>query len=576
MFFSLPLKGGRITGIKPISPATSGFFYGNMANLELIRLSDALTLNAYQTPAINGAHPGEIDSSVKSQDEPAGQAWINALKTADDLRMGRRPDVGRIAKVLGAGWAEYALAKNNIEPTPQLREKYRDTFVAIDAATRKNGITTTREMAISFFDDILPELVAMNGVGDKFNNGSGLNSIEQIVSVGTTILQAEEASREGGRLRIFSQMCAHYQRDENQAHEAESFMHGLATELDPEKTKRALKPIKTITDACRKLGIPVEVITHQVTPHPDMMAAMVPSTVWGFVESKRVDEMIQTLARHEKEWPQLVYEGLGVIDNTDFVEINTTSYAISESGSESIIQEALRLSNLFGDAYTEYIRKRPSYNTQTLDIIPHWSSLSVREVRAMMEYLDSDSIDSKVFIAETAEKHEWSEEEQAIFPLLQRSLAIPGWGTLADMERFYNREETARSGMTADKWRREVDYEEEKEDLLKSATFYPELTHDEREQMSDQLLQGVDFIANLGIGARAIFNTSLYGTMGKKLAKYNSGTNLAIMWPLEEDYDRWSIDVMQKMWNVFSPRSNTNPTIPCVYPRKMLRQPFGK
>jgi len=574
--FSLPLKGGRITGIKPISPATSGFFNGNMANLELIKLSDALTLNAYQAPVFNGAHPGEIDSSDKSQDEPAGQAWINALKTADDLRMGRRPDIGRIAKVLGTGWAEYALAKNNIEPTPQLREKYRDTFVAIDAATRKKGITTTRDMAISFFDDILPELVAMNGVGDKFNNGSGLNSIEQIVSVGTTILQAEEASREGGRLRIFSQMCAHYQPPEEQAHEAESFSHGLAEELDEGKIDNSLRPLKKITDMCERLGINVEVITPQVTPHPRIMTTMVPATVWGYINSGRVDEMLQRLGEHATHWPRMAKKALGVTDESSHIQVNTPSYAETENGDESIIEEALKLSRLFGHAYNQYFEIRPTYGSSSTPKAQEWSSLEPKNVRDLIGYLDSDSCDMNDFIAKAAHKYGWTEEDKTIFPLLFRSLAMPKWGVLADTEKFYAREVQNREEHSAGEWRHKVDFKNEKEDLLNSSAFFAELESEDREQKVDELLSGVDFIANMGIGSRAIFNVSLYGALGRQLARYNSCPDLAIMWPLEEDSDRWGIDVMQRVWEKFSERASMMPTIPCVYPNKELRQPFSR
>ncbi len=112
--------------------------------------------------------------------------------------------------------------------------------------------------------------------------------------------------------------------------------------------------------------------------------------------------------------------------------------------------------------------------------------------------------------------------------------------------------------------------------MLKNSAFFAELEPEEREQKVDELLSGVDFIANMGIGSRAIFNVSLYGALGTQLARHNSNPDLAIMWPLEEDSDRWGIDVMQRVWEKFSERASKMPTIPCVYPNKELRQPFSR
>lgn len=158
------------------------------------------------------------------------------------------------------------------------------------------------------------------------------------------------------------------------------------------------------------------------------------------------------------------------------------------------------------------------------------------------------------------------------------SLAMPTWGTLADTEAFYRRESQRRADATANEWQRKIDYDAEIKHLLKNKQFYTGLNDTQRASKAHELLEWTANIANIGIGGRAIYNTALYGALGTQLAQLNEGSNVSIMWPFEEDDDRWGLLTMGKMFNTFSsvPFKLPDPlAFPCVYPDKSRRQPLS-
>lgn len=168
---------------------------------------------------------------------------------------------------------------------------------------KRERLAVTDEYARDVYWTIIPELLRANKVSDTFLNSKGSNSIQQIVAVAMALMRAESTRKP---VVFLSQMCAQY--DSGRSHASDSFARGLLQAIEPEKVARVAEPLKNIGEVLRRHGIPVTYITLQLSPHPKNMLAMVPATVWSYIEEGKVAEMLQTLQTHRDTVDRLLSE----------------------------------------------------------------------------------------------------------------------------------------------------------------------------------------------------------------------------------------------------------------------------
>lgn len=520
--------------------------------------------------ALNGHHDDVatiVDSKLPIETLALDHAIPWALTALDAYNA---PSNDKGIKTMARAMGQYAAEKTG-ETHPQVLKTYESVYQKLNTHLKKEGVQVEPAYAQAVYLEIVPELLHMNGVTDTLYAGSGYNSIDQVVSVATAIMKAPTVKDNGSTVRIYSQMCAQYASGET--HSQESFSRGLVDNFDEEKVKRTFDPINKILDVFERFEIPVEVITPQVAADPELMLAMVPATVWTYVEQGKVAEMLMTLDRHAKQLPQVIGDALHTEDR-QFTTHEAPSLADLHAGETSIIENTLYYSGLFGQVHDMVTRKGQEATTSLTDAANKWFRLDIKDVRSIIREIDNNDQFFPHLLKTMREDYGWQDKDVSTFQTMLYSLAQEKWGAVDDTEKFYKRESVRRTETTAKNWRRDVNYDTEVTKLLETPEFHPDYSEEERTEAATALVQWVDAIANIGIGGRAVFNVALYTSLGEHIAKLQKNGNVAIMWPVEEDVDSWAVKAMNDAFKTNSEQSY--PTIPCVYPRKELRQPFGR
>lgn len=87
------------------------------------------------------------------------------------------------------------------------------------------------------------------------------------------------------------------------------------------------------------------------------------------------------------------------------------------------------------------------------------------------------------------------------------------------------------------------------------------------------MIENVDRLANVGIGGRAIFNTTVYFALGMQMGDIVARGNGLMCWPVQEATDRQALDAMNRAFKLTS-ASNLE-MIPLIIPNKTRLQPLG-
>ncbi|MBI4136889.1 hypothetical protein HY469_02395 [Candidatus Roizmanbacteria bacterium] len=430
-----------------------------------------------------------------------------------------------------------------------------NVFLGIDQQSSRQNMRAPKAFSAAVYAEMVPTLLGVNGVSEVSENAAGYNGVSEVVTASLQLLKAASVRQHGGKFRIFSQMCAHYASGDT--HEAASFTKGLAPELNPDKVAQVAAPLRGITHALQRFGIPVEVVTPQLVADPKVMFAMVPATVWGYLEQGKITQMLRHLNRHASEFPPMLQNQLMNGYDTPLVH-RAPSLTEPIHSDTSIMDHTLALLETFERIYNLYEGTGET----------RWHELTVTDLKRFRSYIDRSSNYETL----VARAQAYSIDAQNLLPVLLPPLFRENWGALDDTESFYRREQERRAGMKAGEWLRRADRANELQGLLGDSDFYPEELEERRIQRAEELLSATEQLANIGIGGRAIFNVALYASLGRELAHMNHGPNRAIMYPLEEDRDRWAIDTMARSYAAHLPQETGG--LPCVYPGKHLRQPF--
>lgn len=467
--------------------------------------------------------------------------------------------------------ARYAMEQTGVVFEPRREKLYKRVYTEVSSAAKKahekEGLVVDPAFAQAVYLEVLPALLSINDISDTTGNERGYNSVDQIVATAMTVMRALQVRDAGGKFSIFQQMCAQY--DSGSAHDEQSFSRGLLSNLNSSKVDDALEPVRTVAEVLQRFDVPVEITQAQVAPHGELLLAMVPATVWGYVAKPGgAAEMLEILHAQNSIFPELAQQSLGTTEASDINHRVLAYTEIPVNGENTISSETLRMCELFGELYQAYRDQRNRDESPT-----QWTQLSPYDVRNLLEYVDYE-FNSGSFFYDVAQRNGWTSQDRVMMEIIVRTLGLPDWGTLADTAKFYSRENQRRTVSTADTWQRTIDRQTEVDALLASQKFHPDMTDSQRRQQAENIIQWVDVIANIGIGARAVYNTALYATLGRHVVNMNNGNDAGIMWPLEEDSDRWGLHVMQKVWERFA-QDRTLPHFPYVMPAKEKRQPFS-
>lgn len=483
---------------------------------------------------------------------------------------------GKAVPTFTEAYAEYAMVVNGRDLTENGTKKlYQALYTELHRRVKEEGITVEPEYGEAVLLDIVPVLTGMNKVSSNFDGWDDSNGIDQIASVTTQILRAPLARDAGGRLVIFSQMCAQYDScsSEGQEHDQESFSRGMLDQIDSEKVRAVTAPLRDIAKVLAEFDIPITIVTPQITEDPRLMLAMVPATVWTYIDKGEVSKMLRIVGNHAEMFPYVFSNALQTDQNNHLLIHEAPSYAAFGPYGQSIIERTFLHAEAFAQVYDE--ARMQAYKARGQEIVDstNWMSLTPEQVQWMCDYLDQDPQRTKEIIATVSLKNGWDEHTLNTFPMLHRALATPQKGILADTVRFYSRENARRAQAKSDEWVRKFDQDAESLKLLEDSDFYPNLPAEEREIKAHELVRGVYQIANIGIGARAIFNVSLYGSFGETILELNNGHDIAIMMPIEEDNIVSNKITINNVWQSINSRSKP---APMFYGRKELRQPFSK
>lgn len=496
----------------------------------------------------------------------SGVGWAQQLQTAYEYGQQRKND--KALSLWSKAMAQRGAALSEtwgFSDIPKNEKLFSTVYTELFRRSKQDAIEVTPEYRDTVFFEVVPVLTAINGISHTTSE-LGYNRVDEVVETAVTILRAEHAKDNGGKLVIMSQLCAQY--DSGTIHDQESFNRDLVQELDPEKVRISLAPMKQIIDALEKHDITVHVVTPQVSENPKLMLAMVPATVWSYVDSGRAAEMLYTLDQHTRELPPLVHDALAVTD-TSARSHEAPSYAEVLTNGHNIVERTMEIATLVGQAYSltdnlVFVDKKTTEQS--------WMSLSIADLRQFKIQLDHYDGVYENIIQRGREVYGWSDEDVLLYQQLLTPLFQQGWGAVDDTAKFYSREVARRAQAKGNEWKRNIDYTKEVPALLNDEKFYPQFPNEYRQAKAEELLLWVENIANLEIGGRAVFNVSLYAAMGEALGRYEEGEDVAIMWPLEEDRDRWAVEAMTEGYRSKIPSAKA---LPAVYPAKNLRQPFG-
>ncbi len=492
-----------------------------------------------------------------------GTPWATQLDQAVDAAALRKNDkaLSLVTKGL-AGLAGDVARHKGAQEIPVDESAYITVYTDLNKALKGSEVVTTREFALGVYTEAIPMLLAVNGVSAR-NSERGYNSNDRVVASSMALFRAEEARDQGGSFTFFSQMCAQYASGEG--HSQDSFSGGLAGKLDDQKIETAFSPLLDVAAVLDRFDIPVQIVTPQLTPDPELMLAMVPATVWNYVENGRVADMILALQAHSEAFPQALAKAIEARGLSDRVTFKPISYATAENGNPSVMDRTLQICQLFGDAYN--IAEQGTTNGKP------WGEISAQELRRMKSSIEMFDQYYETMIHLGKNTYGWTDKDVALLQRMITTLFEEKQGTLDDTLGFYGREQERRAASASQDWRRTVDLEKEVSILLEHPELYTELHGDEREAKIRSLVQWVDTIANIDLGGRATFNTALYAALGEHVASLQSGADVGMMWPIEEDSDRWALKIMNGAFGLASEKQY--PAIPCVYPAKSLRQPFA-
>lgn len=496
-----------------------------------------------------------------------GVQWAQQLQEAHGFAMQRKNDkalslwttaMGNRATLMSGEWKYTDIPVN---------EKLNKTVYAeLFKRVKQEPVDVTPEYRNAILFDVVPVLTAVNGISQSTSE-LGYNNVGEIVETAYGFLRAEQASKKGGKVVILGQMCAQY--DSGSSHDQESFNRGLVQELDREKITRSFAPLKRIIDAVEPHGISVHVVTPQISENPKLMLAMVPATVWSYIDSGQAATMLHTVGQHTRDLPPMIHEALAV-DHTTPRSHEAPSYAEVLTNGHNIIERTMEIATLFGQAYS-LKDKGVVYEDATVTQ-DRWMGLSADDLKDFRREINYFEGMYERIIQQGIEVYGWTPEDVEVYKSLLFPLFQENWGALDDTAKFYAREVSRRAEAQSAEWKRNINYEREIPVLLDDEKFYPDYPADYRQAKAEELLEWVEKIANLEIGGRAIFNVALYAALGEALAKYEEGEDVALMWPMEEDRDRWGVEAMTRAYQRKIPSAKA---LPCVYQAKNLRQPFG-
>ncbi|MBI4136894.1 hypothetical protein HY469_02420 [Candidatus Roizmanbacteria bacterium] len=493
----------------------------------------------------NGYSPEVIDQASKAHavlaTDPSKHDWAQR----------------KIANALATYAREYADF-----PTADSLKLYQTAYTSVNQVAKElanEGKTIDSDFGMSVYMELLPVVLGAGRITETRLNGKGNNSMEQVRSVAKMALQAEHIRDEGGEFVIFSPTCSHY--NTALANEEGSYDRGLLDAIYVPQQQRVLEPIKNIANVLSRAGVPVRVVIPQVNPmeDPRAMFAMVPAAIWKHIDDHEVAAMILQTNNLSNQFDENAQAFLGETEAL-YQPASLANYQSSEGG-HTTMDITSRLNQLFEDFVEahDHGEAAPWYelSSHTLRKIIHWSSADqVREA-----------------VSEVARSKGWSESEQKVFEEMFASLATPGWGALDDTERFYARESQRRAGKTAEQWRRTFDYGDEVSRLLANSQYFPELSEPERKTRAIHMIENVDRLANVGIGGRAIFNTTVYFALGMQMGDIVARGNGLMCWPVQEATDRQALDAMNRAFKLTS-ASNLE-MIPLIIPNKTRLQPLG-
>jgi hypothetical protein len=509
--------------------------------------------------------------AAKADEHPGWYLTIEkALNIAENPRE-RDKAIKLMANGLAARAVEYAygIEEGDLQREKATLDTVTNIYREINQRAKKDNIIVQAEFARDVYLEVIPQLLRINRVSQEFNNSAGYNSTDQIISFCLSMFRAQSLRGTDRSFVIFSQMCAQY--DSGTAHESSSFSRGLLEEINPEKVERVIQPLSTIGSILQKHGIPVQYVTAQLSADPKNMLAMVPATVWSYVDDRNVVAMLQTLERHRYAVDELIKRSLSVDGSSHYIH-RTHSYAERHCSDQSIMERTFMLCEMYFTAYKEWLK----YTGREDRTPASWMNLEVQELHNFAQAMQNDSIyDGVIAGCNRAHQENYgSDYPESVFQQIHKTLMKPKWGTLDDTEKFYSREVQKRAQSQADSWRRAINIEQEVCALLSHSDFFANSDESERQSKARELLYWVERIANIGIGSRAIFNTALYASLGAELAEYNNNRHIAVMWPLEEDIDRFAIEAMNAMYQFVLNKDGERGVIPCVYPGKEFRQPL--
>lgn len=503
----------------------------------------------------------------------------------DEIRKGLTAAVearnaNKAANRINGTFAIHAAEVNEVTDANVIRT-YERAFSDINQAVRTEGIEIQdREYAVAVMADVVPALLRINEIG-QFNNSSGYNSHQQVVSVALQFLRAPEVKATGGRFIILSQMCAQYASREGRAGDVDTWeSDGLVEQINTVKVNTVMSPFQRMAAIPAKFGIPVEIQTLQLAPDPKLMPILEPSTVWGYVIKGRTVEMLERLGEHFHQFPEIATPVINP-DNNPNITHATFSYATEDGEYPSVIDRAYQITQLVDDALTfrrETINKRRAENHLSNDGNEKplaWKDLTLFELKQFLDYYDDT--ERMTALINHQKQNGWTDYHVRLFNILHSTMSMPTSGTADAFRRFYNREALITAKANSRTWHEKLDHETEVQELLSHPSFYPDLEQDERHAEAVRLMDGVDLIASMETGGNAVINTALYMSIGERVAALNfKDGNRAVVIPIEESSQQWAVWTMQQVWEANRPAngSKTSKTVPLLYPRQSQRQPF--
>jgi len=517
----------------------------------------------------------QLDYSEATHDRE--ERWVSLVEQAQGLMNTRENDKG--IKLMARGLAEravsqeYGFTESEMDSNERsLVEAVTNIYVQVNQKVKKEQIAVEPGFARDVYLEVIPALLSVNRISTEFNNSSGYNSIDQAVSFAVSVMRAPSLRGSDKSFVIFGQMCAQY--NSGASHESESFSRGLLPEINDEKVDKMFTPIGRIGTVLKKHEVPTRIVTAQLSADPQNMLAMVPATVWSYVDTRDVAGMLSTLDRHASHMDSSIKRALSVNGSSEYTHV-TQSYSEHEgSDSLSIMERTLRLADIYTEPFRQWQQQNGRGHKPSIE---HWTEIEVKDLKDFIREMDKDWTYDRVMAATKSEymTRTGGEYPEDIFRSLHLTMREPSWGTLTDTEKFYAREVQQRANAQATDWHHRVDRESEVNHLVGNPDFYPNHPPTDRSQKAEELIAWVETIANIGIGSRAIFNTALYASLGHELAMYNRSGHVAVMWPMEEDTDKFAIDAMNKMYQYVLNGKGKGDVIPCIYPSKEWRQPVN-